>query len=148
MSKIILLAILFVIATVVNTRAATTGDILMDEAVATADDAALSAEAATFATLREGIAVSVARCEAEHCVPDVSREELDRFVKKLNDRISILSGRYQESNDKQLESILLSYANSRDSYNGYLEKLDALAPAEEQKEEGFPEEEIEFNDEF
>ena len=145
MSKIIL-TIIFLLLAVVNTYAAT-GDILTDDSVASADDAALAAEAATFDTLREGIAVSVARCEAEHCVPDVSREELDRFIKILNDRISVLSGRYQESNDEQLESILLSYANSRDSYNGFLEKMESLAP-EEEKEEGFPEEEIEFNDEF
>ena len=144
----IILTIVFLLAIAVEVQAAATGDILTDDAVANADDAALAAEAGTFDTLRQGIAISLARCEAEHCVPSVSKGELDRLIKKLNSRISVLSTRYQESGDKQLESILLSYASSRDSYNGFLEKLNALAPAEEQKEEGFPEEDIQFNDEF
>lgn len=138
---------MFLFAMALNVDAAT-GDILQDDTVANADDSALAAEAGVFDTLREGIAISVARCEAEHCTPDVNKDELELLIKKLNDRISVISSRYQESSDKQLESILLSYANSRDSYKGFLDKLNAVAPAEQKEEEGFPEENIEFKDEF
>ena len=142
-----ILTILFIFAAA-NGNAAALGDILTDDTVASADITALEAEVGVFDTLREGIAISVARCTAEHCLPDVSRDELELLIKKLNNRISVLSGRYQDSGDRQLESILLSYANARDSYNGFLDRLNAAAPAEEQAEEGFPEEEIEFKDEF
>ena len=122
------------------------GEILSDDNVAGADVTALEAEAMVFDTLREGIAISVARCEVETCVPDVNRDELELLIEKLNNRISALSGRYQESGDSTLEKVLLSYSSSRDSYNGFLDKLDILAaPAEE---EGFPEEDFEFDDDF
>jgi len=138
---------MFLLTAALNINAAT-GDILQDDAVAKADESALAAEAGVFDTLREGIAVSVMRCETEHCVPDVTKGELELLIKKLNDRISVINSRYQESSDKQLESILLSYANSRDSYKGFLDKLNAVAPAEQKKEEGSPEQNIEFKDEF
>ena len=132
---------------VFNVKAAVIGDILKDDAVAKADDSVLAAEAGVFDTLREGIAVSVARCEAENCTPDVSKDELELLIKKLNDRISVLTSRYQESGDKQLENILLSYATSRDSYNGFLSKLkeDTSPAAGKKEEEG---QNIEFKDEF
>ena len=144
MYKIILL--IFIFAAAVNVKAAAIGDILKDDAVAKADDAVLAADAGVFDTLGQGIAVSVARCAAEHCTPDVSKDELKLLIKKLNNRISVLPSRYQKSSDKQLENILLSYASSRDSYNGYLDKLNAAAPAADKQEE--ESNKIEFKDEF
>lgn len=147
MYKVILLITLIFVAAL-NANGAALGDILKDDSVASADAAALAAEAGVFDTLREGIAIEVARCAAEQCVPDVSRDELELLIKKLNNRISVISGRYQESGDKQLESILLSYATSRDSYNGFLDTLGTADSDEQKGQEGFPEENIEFKDEF
>lgn len=146
MNKTLFIAVL--LAASVNTMAATTGDFLNDDSVAKADDSALAAEAGVFNTVSQGIAVSLARCAAEHCVPDVTKDELELLISKLNDRIGVLTSRFQESGDKQLEKILLSYASSRDSYNGYLDKLKDIAPAEQTKEEKAPEDKYEFKDEF
>ena len=67
-----------------------------------------------------------------------NKTELERLVAKLNHRISTLSVRYGETGDTELETILLSYSDSLDSYNGFIAKLDEL----------MPEEEDEFGDDF
>ena len=143
--RFLYLLLLFLAAT--GAGAANLGDILSDDSVADADISALEAEAMVFDTVSNGIAITVARCAVEACVPDVSRDELQLLIEKLNNRISVLSGRYQESGDKKLETVLLSYASSRDSYTGFLDGLEAVSPPVEE-DTGFPEEDFQFDDDF
>lgn len=117
------------------------GDILSDDVVSEADTSVLKSEAQLFDTIRQGVALNLALCAGNtSCLPDVNRGELEFLVEKLNERISRLSGRYQESGDTELEKIILSYAESRDSYNGFIASLDELAPEDE--------EDIDFEDDF
>lgn len=105
--------------------------ILDDKDAERAEAGTLQAEAQLFEIIRQGIAVSIARCEGTPgCTPGVSREELNRIVGKLETRLDTLTARHSESGDAALEPVLLAYVETRDGYTQFLEKLASVLPPE------------------
>ena len=107
------------------------GEILPDDIAETADASVLEAEATVFNTIKKGVALSLAMCEGvEQCSPTVNRAELEQIISTLDARISNLGQRYEQSGDKGLEGVLVAYADARDSYTQYLEKLSTMVVEE------------------
>lgn len=103
------------------------GEILDDEIAAGADISVLEAEANSFNTINKGIALSLALCEGiDLCSPTVNRDELERFINALDARIGSLSQRYEESENAELEGVIVAYADARESYTKHLEKLGTI----------------------
>ena len=125
--------------------AVTPGRILNDSDVSQADVAALSAEADAFKFIGMGIALSIAQCEGQaDCVPNVDQGELQQLLQALDNHISGIIQRQQES-EEDLNTILTAYVNERENYVRYLDKLGSLdqGPGDEMPaEEVFAEEEI------
>lgn len=114
------------------------GDILSDEVAESADNDALRNEASLFEVIRQGVALSIALCgDSDSCTPDVDKSELEQLVARLNHRISILGVRYAETEDAELEDILLSYSNSLDSYNSFISMLDESSGDEDDFDDDF-----------
>ena len=113
---------------------ATTGGILDNEAVADADISALRAEAKLFETIKDGVVLTLAECEAaKPCALNVTEDELHQLITKLETRISTLALRRSQSGEKDLDAILLTYADVRDGYNKMLDRLSALSQTNEGK---------------
>ena len=108
------------------------GGILRDEAAPDADANVLLAEAKLFDSIRKGVALSLAECDlqSQPCDPAVNREELKQVMDKLDNRINLLAARHDQTGEKSLEDVLLTYANVRDDYKQFMEKLDKVAPAQ------------------
>lgn len=101
--------------------------ILEDRSLASAEVQKLKQEVEMLSTIQQGIKLSVAECElVESCSPTVSRVELDQIVAMLDTRVNTLSLRYSETTDAELEGVLLSYADMRDSYKQILGKMDGM----------------------
>ena len=125
---------------------AATGEILDNEIAAGADVSVLRAEAQVFESIRKGIVLSITECELEEsCVLNVNRVELQQIVEKLDARITSLAIRHSESDEADLEDILLSYADTRDGYNVMLEKLATLSVVNDGESETVIEDDI-FSD--
>ena len=108
-----------------------TDGILSEDAAPEADVARLEQEAALFETIRRGVALALAQCEltsAETCTLTVSRDELERLLETLNQRITQLAERHAESGEATLEPVLVAYADARDGYSRVLEKLATVSP--------------------
>lgn len=108
-----------------------TDGILSEDAAPEADVARLEQEAALFETIRQGVALALAQCEltsAETCTLTVSRDELERLLETLNQRITQLAERHAESGEATLEPVLVAYADARDGYSRVLEKLATVSP--------------------
>lgn len=106
--------------------------ILRDDAAPQADSTVLLAEAHLFDTIRKGVALSLAECELQAqgaCEPTVNREELQQVMDKLDNRINLLAARHDQTGEKSLEEVLLTYANVRDDYKKFMDKLDEISPA-------------------
>jgi len=107
------------------------GEILPTDVAQGADVSALQAEAKSFNTIKQGVALSLAMCEGNDlCKPNVRRDELNEIISTLNERISSIGQRYEESGDKDLEGVLLAYSSAKDDYSKYLDKLNTMVPEE------------------
>ncbi len=113
--------------------AAPQGEILSDEIAPSADTSVLMAEANLFETIRKGIALAIAQCEGiDICVPDANRVEVERIIGTLDTRISSLSQRHEDTGDVELEAILIAYADARDGYSKFVEKLGTISTEDEE----------------
>ena len=125
------------------------GGILRDEAVAGAEPAVLASEARLFARIKDGVMLTLAECQlADSCEPSVDIGEVERILHKIDTRITTLSSRYAESNNKQLEEALLIYANAREGYVEALDRLEALAGEDTAAPAGGEATEEDFSDLF
>jgi hypothetical protein len=107
------------------------GEILPDDIAQSADASVLEAEANLFNIIKNGVALSIALCEGvEQCTPSVNRAELEQIISTLDARIDNLGQRYEASGDATLEGVLVAYADARDSYTQYLEKLSTMVVEE------------------
>lgn len=107
------------------------GEILPDDIAESADISVLEAEANVFNTIKKGVALSLAMCEGvEQCSPTVNRAELEQIISTLDTRIGNLGQRYEQSGETALEGVLVAYADARDSYTQYLEKLGTIVVEE------------------
>jgi len=107
------------------------GEILPDDIAAKADASALVAEAQVFNTIKKGVTLSLAMCTGvEKCKPTVNRAELEHIITTLKTRIDNITQRYEQSKDSDLEGLLISYADARDSYTKDLDKLGTIVPEE------------------
>ncbi|MBF8270288.1 MAG: hypothetical protein HW386_1997 [Gammaproteobacteria bacterium] len=107
------------------------GEILPDDIAENAEVSVLEAEANVFNTIKKGIALSLAMCEGvEQCAPTVNRVELEQIITTLDARIGNLGQRYEQSGDTALEGLLVAYADARDGYTQYLEKLATIVVEE------------------
>ena len=107
------------------------GEILPDDIAESADVSVLEAEANVFNTIKKGVALSLAMCEGvEQCAPTVNKTELEQIISTLDARIGFLGQRYEQSGDAALEGVLVAYAEARDSYTQYLEKLGTIVVEE------------------
>lgn len=122
--------------------------ILSDDEVSSADIESLKTESVLFETLQKGIALSLSECEQMACTPSVRKPELQRLVDALGIRISSLGVRYQESQEPELENILISYVDSQEVYSKFIEKLGTIAPELDVEDSGLAEEEDIFADQF
>ena len=113
--------------------AAPQGEILSEEIATSADTSVLMAEANLFNTIRKGITLSIAHCEGlDICVPDANRVEVERIIDTLDTRISSLVQRHEETGEAELEAILIAYADARDGYSEFIEKLGAMPTGEDE----------------
>ena len=113
--------------------AAPQGEILSEEIANSADTSVLMAEANLFNTIRQGITLTIAYCEGlDSCVPDANRVEVERIIDTLDTRISSLVQRHEETGEVELETILIAYADARDGYSEFIEKLAALPTGEDE----------------
>jgi hypothetical protein len=113
-------------STVVPAPAAT---ILPDNTVRSAEIAALQEEIRAFDTVRQGILLSLGLCDlTETCQPVVSHEELRRLASAVDHRIEQLVMRHADTQDAELETVLIAYADLRDSFNAALAQLNAVSP--------------------
>ena len=107
------------------------GEILPDDIAAKADASALVAEAQVFNTIKKGVALSLAMCTGvDKCKPTVNRAELEHIITTLKTRIDNITQRYEQSKDTDLEGLLVTYADARDSYTKDLDKLGTIVPEE------------------
>ena len=105
------------------------GSILDDESIANAEISALQAEAQLFEKLQNGVLLTVTQCEfTTKCDPEVSGDELQQIIDKLNFRISTLATRNLNNQEQDLEQILLSYAKIRDHYADMINVVNEIAP--------------------
>lgn len=105
--------------------------ILDDDAAAKADVQALRTEANLFEKIKNGVILSLARCDnRETCSPDVNTDEIQRILLKLDSRITTLSTRYQQTSEQGLDQVLLTYADARQGYADALDKLEAMQEGE------------------
>ena len=112
------------------------GKILPDKAVQGADASALQAEANSFNTMKKGVALSLAMCEGiKQCKPDVNRDELEKIISMLDERIGSVGQRYEQTGNKDLEGVLLTYHDAKESYSKYLDKLNIIVPEEKSSTE-------------
>ncbi len=112
--------------------AAPRGEILSEEIASSADTSVLMAEANLFNTIRQGITLTIAYCEGlDSCVPDANRVEVERIIDTLDTRISSLVQRHEETGEAELETILIAYADARDGYTEFIEKLGAMPTGED-----------------
>ncbi|MBI2993242.1 MAG: hypothetical protein HYY48_03595 [Gammaproteobacteria bacterium] len=106
-------------------------EILADKALDKADIATLQAETELLETIRKGMALSIALCEPDQpCAPPVNRDELQRIIAKVAQRIDILSARHSQTNDAALEPVMLGYVDVRDNFTKVLDQLVTLVPEE------------------
>lgn len=114
------------------------GEILDDEIASGADLIALEQEARSLNTIKKGIALSLAMCEGiELCTPNVNRDELEQFINTINTRIDSLSQRMGESDNTEIEPVLIAYADARESYSEYLDKLGTMVVEEDTTDDLF-----------
>ena len=107
------------------------GEILPDNIAKGADVSALEAEANSFNTIKKGVALSLAMCDGiDLCKPNVNRDELEKIISTLDERIGSIGQRYEESGNKDLEGVLLSYSTAKQDYSKYLDKLNTIVPQE------------------
>lgn len=107
------------------------GEILSNDVAQGADVSALKAEANSFNTIKKGVALSLAMCDGiDLCKPNVNRDELQEIISTLDERIGSIGQRYEETGNKDLEGVLLAYANAKDDYARYLDKLNTIVPEE------------------
>lgn len=126
---------LFLSLLTVSSGAVTMGEILKDDIAPAADAVVLMAEANLFDTISKGIALSLAQCEGiDICTPAVNRDELERIISTLDTRISSLSERREETGETELEAILIAYADARERYSQYIDKLATFSVAEDLSE--------------
>jgi TolA-binding protein len=125
---------------------AATGEILDNQVATDADIPTLRAEEQLFESIRKGIVLTITECEhQDSCAPNVNREELQQLVEKLNARITSLALRHSETGEKELEDILLTYADMRDGYKEMIDKLANLSVTKEGETKPGTEEDV-FSD--
>ncbi len=130
--KFYYLVIMFLNVMTTGASAATMGEILKDDIAPAADAIVLMAEANLFDTIGKGIALSIAQCEGiDNCTPAVNKDELEKIISTLDTRISSLSERHEETGETELEAILIAYADARESYTQYIDKLATFSVAED-----------------
>lgn len=109
--------------------------ILNDDTAAQADVQALKTEAELFEKIKNGVMLNLAECDlTKTCKPAVNADEVQRILLKLDSRITALTARYNKTNETDLESVILTYADARQGYARALDKLDAIAGPEEGKD--------------
>lgn len=115
-------------------QAAVTGQILPDETFAEADADSLKAEARLFVRIKDGVMLTLAECEisADACSPSVGIREVERLLETIDMRITMLTERYTETGNPELEKALLVYADAREGYTKALEKLETLKGREDE----------------
>ena len=110
---------------------ASLGEILPNDIAESADSSVLAAEASVFNTIKKGVTLSLAMCEGvKNCSPTVTSAELEQILSTLKTRIDNVTQRYEQSGDKELEEILVAYADARESYTQNLEKLKTIVVEE------------------
>jgi len=104
--------------------------------VPAADIASLQEDVSVFATIQEGVVLSVAECElSEECEPVISKHEIEQIISTIEDRVTSLSARYLDSGDPELEDVLIGYAETRDRYQEILEKMEEMPQFYEEEED-------------
>lgn len=98
-------------------------DILDEPTLKNADSAILLEDIKIFDVIGMGISLSMAICDGvEECRPHVSVEEIDQIVSVLIDRIEEILFR-QQSEEEELENVVLAYIEIKEQYEGYKEKF-------------------------
>jgi hypothetical protein len=111
------------------------GQILEEQVLDSADSAKFQQEIDIFTTIKDGIALSVAECElVETCAVNVNRGEVEQLITVIDTRVNALSLRYTESADPGLESVLVAYADTRDSYKALLDKMNSMPQFAQQQD--------------
>jgi len=106
--------------------------ILNDDTAAQADVQALKTEAELFEKIKNGVMLNLAECDlTKSCKPDVNADEVQRILLKLDSRITALTARYNKTDEKGLEDVILAYADARKGYAKALDKLDAISSPQE-----------------
>ena len=101
--------------------------ILSEDYAAGADVVILKNEINIFSSIQEGVRLSVIECELfESCSASVNRDELSQLITTIDGRINTLSLRYSDTDEADLEEVLIGYVDVRDGYNEILEKLETL----------------------
>jgi len=109
--------------------------ILEEQALDSADSAKFQQEIEIFTTIKDGITLSVAECElVESCTVNVNRGEVEQLITVIDTRVNALSLRYTESADPGLESVLVAYADTRDSYKSLLDKMNSMPQFAQQQD--------------
>ena len=131
-------------------------EVLDTDAVANADVDTLLEDAKTFNTIGMGIALSIAQCEGmDVCDPTVDENEIGKLIEALDKRIEGVVSR-QQNNEEELGNIITAYADTKEKYTDYMDRLDKIAksaepelpPAEFAEEDIFADEDAMTEDEF
>lgn len=107
--------------------------ILSSDSVNSASPMALSGETELFKYLRDGMSLAMVQCKQDkNC--DLDKDEIKRVVDQLNERINLLGERYAQSREKELEPLLITYADERDKFVRLLAQYKKVEPGSAQKQ--------------
>ena len=121
------------------------GAFLSDEEALSVEAAALRGELGLFQTIRQGILLSITQCEGEEsCLGNVHHQEVGQLIDAIDNRVRVLTQRYEAAQESDLEDILVTYVDEREAFNGYLARIKVISPEqfEEVLEDGLGDEDI------
>jgi len=118
---------------------------LSDEEASSVETGALAGELGLFQTIRRGILLSITQCEGEElCLGNLHRHEVEQLIDAIDNRVTVLTRRYEESRESGLEDILVAYVDEREEFNDYLERIKVISPEqfEDELDDEFGDEDI------
>ena len=124
-----------------NPALAAQADVLDINEISDADITTLLEDTKVFNTIGMGIALSIAECAGKDiCEPTVDEDEIGQLIEALDQRIEGVVTRQQNS-EEELTNVITAYADTKEKYTDYLQRLGKIVRPEIPQEE-FAEEDL------
>ena len=133
------------LASVEVTQASLIAELIGLESVAFIDIGLFEEELTLYGQIGTGVALALAQCEEEEgCAPNVTEEELNALIARLDEQVFELERRLAEESSAnartKIEELIVAYNSRLESFRGYKRALQEFFAAEEDE---FQDEEIE-----